>query len=94
MKKKIEKIMCCCGNGVGTSLIMQMTIEEALDILGITGIEVLFGQLSEISEDRADLFVVSQELAAVFSHLTVMGMEDLMDSERAAEQLKTILGAG
>ncbi|HBN57322.1 MAG TPA: hypothetical protein DD414_11155, partial [Lachnospiraceae bacterium] len=26
MKRKIRTIMCCCGNGVGTSLVMQMTI--------------------------------------------------------------------
>lgn len=40
IKQKIQKIMCCCGNGVGTSLIMQMTVEEALDKLGVTHIEV------------------------------------------------------
>ena len=31
MKQNIQRIMCCCGNGVGTSLVMQMTIEEALE---------------------------------------------------------------
>ena len=54
--------MCCCGNGVGTSLVMQMTIEEALAHLGVEDVEVLFGSLSDLSESRADLFVVSEEV--------------------------------
>lgn len=62
IRQAIQKIMCCCGNGVGTSLIMQMTIEEALEYLGMDDIEVSFGSLSDISADRADLFIVSQEL--------------------------------
>lgn len=57
IRQAIQKIMCCCGNGVGTSLIMQMTIEEALEYLGMDDIEVSFGSLSDISADRADLFI-------------------------------------
>ena len=45
IRQAIQKIMCCCGNGVGTSLIMQMTIEEALEYLGMDDIEVSFGSL-------------------------------------------------
>ena len=40
---RIRKIMCCCGNGVGTSLMLQMTVEEALEKLGVSGVEVAFG---------------------------------------------------
>lgn len=92
MKKKIQKIMCCCGNGVGTSLLMQMTIEEALDILELTDIEVLFGSLSDVSLDKADVFVVSEEVLPTLGDLPAIGLEDLMDSDMAAEQLKLILG--
>ncbi|MBS6558745.1 MAG: PTS sugar transporter subunit IIB [Clostridiales bacterium] len=91
MKREIRTIMCCCGNGVGTSLIMQMTIEEALEHLGRTDINVIFGSLSDVSEDKADLFVVSQELLTNFEDLLVIGLEDLMDSNKAAIQLKSLL---
>lgn len=89
--QKIRKIMCCCGNGVGTSLVMQMTIEEALEILGKTGIEVLFGTLTDASEEKADLFVVSEELEDSMGELPVIGLEDLMDADEAAEKLKDML---
>lgn len=93
IKQTVRKIMCCCGNGVGTSLIMQMTIEEALDYLEMDHIEVIFGSLSEISSDKADLFIVSQELLKSLGDLPAIGLEDLMDSELAAAQLKPFLGS-
>lgn len=83
--------MCCCGNGVGTSLVMQMTTEEALTRLGVDDVEVLFGSLSDLSESRADLFVVSEEVLPGLSGVLAIGLSDLMDEELAAEQLKPIL---
>ncbi len=94
MTQKIRTIMCCCGNGVGTSLIMQMTVEEALESLGMMGINVIFGPLSDISEGRADLFVVSQELLKSINKLPAIGLADLMDSDMAAEQLRKVLEIG
>ena len=88
MNERIQRIMCCCGNGVGTSLIMQMTIEEALELLERTDIEVIFGAVSEISEDKADLFVVASDFLGSTEGLPAIGLEDLMDAELAAELLK------
>lgn len=85
---KISKIMCCCGNGVGTSLLMQMTIEEALENLGRTDIEVLFGPISEISLGKADLYVVSTEYADELKDYSILSLEDLADADIASELLK------
>ena len=71
---------------------MQMTMEEALEDLGIYGVEVEFGTLSGITEDSADLFVVSKEIEDTMGDLPVIGLEDLMDAEEAAEKLKLFLG--
>lgn len=71
---------------------MQMTMEEALEDLGIFGVEVEFGTLSGVTEDSADLFVVSEEVADTMGDLPVIGLEDLMDAEEAAEKLKLFLG--
>lgn len=92
MGNEIRKIMCCCGNGVGTSLMMQMTVEEALELLGREEIEVSFGPLSEASELRADLFVASEEAVPALGDLPAVGLADLADAELAAEQLKPVLG--
>ena len=43
---KIRKIMCCCGSGLGSSLMVQMNIEKALKNLGIEGVEADHTSLS------------------------------------------------
>ena len=91
MMQKINTIMCCCSNGVGTSLLMQMTMEEALEILGMDDVEVIFGTLSSVSENSADLFIVSEDRVQELEGLPVIGLEDLMDSDIAAEKLKEFL---
>lgn len=88
----IRNIMCCCGNGVGSSMILKMTAEEALTELGMDNIEVTFGQISEAAFSGADLFIVSRELVALMpdpSH--TIGMDDLMDTEEAVQKLKQFL---
>lgn len=84
--------MCCCGNGLGTSLFMQMTIEEALEKLQVTGVEVVFGALADAVEGQADLFVVSEELESTLAGLPVLGLKDLSDSDQAAELLSEQFG--
>lgn len=87
----IRKIMCCCGNGVGTSLMMQMTMEEALSMLGMTGVDVVFGSLAEASAGVADLFVVSAELEDTLMGLPILGLDDLLDADQAADRLEVWL---
>lgn len=84
----IRKIMCCCGNGVGTSMMMQLTVEEALEILGREDIEVTFGPLAAAFPGAADLFVVSEEVLSSLEGLPVAGLTDLLDAEDAAGKLK------
>ena len=66
-------------------------VEEALETLGISGIEVLFGALADIFTGKADLFVVSEELEADYRDMPVIGLEDLTDSDLAAEKLKQVV---
>lgn len=60
---EIRSIMCCCGQGLGSSMIVSMNVEKALKKLGVTGIRVEHTALGEITENSADLFVVGADLA-------------------------------
>lgn len=59
---EIKKIMCCCGSGLGSSLIIRMNVEKVLKKMGRTDIEVLHSSLSDASANSADLFVVGGDL--------------------------------
>lgn len=67
MAKPIRKIMCCCGSGLGSSLMVQMNIEKAVKNLGIEGIdEIDHTNVTGAQPNVADLFVVGKDLAPIF----------------------------
>ena len=61
--KEIKKVMCCCGQGLGSSMMVEMNIQKALQSLGKDGIAVGHTSLSELAGAEADLYVVGRDLA-------------------------------
>ena len=61
--KEIRKIMCACGSGLGSSLLVEMNIQDVLAKLGISGVEVSHSTTSDVQPGAADLFVVGRDLA-------------------------------
>jgi len=56
------KILCVCGLGQGTSLILRMNVETVLSELGIVA-DVDNTDLSSATSERADFIITSNELA-------------------------------
>jgi len=65
---KIRKIMCCCGSGLGSSLMVQMNIEKALKNLGISGVEVdkvkIATEINEYGDIVSIVVYITDEQAA------------------------------
>ena len=64
----IRKIMCACGSGLGSSLIVHMNTEEVVKKLGHPEIEVDHTTISDINPTAADLFVVGADLGDFISN--------------------------
>ena len=60
---KVRKIMCACGSGLGSSLMVEMNIQDVLKKMGISGVEVTHSTTSDVRPGAADLFVVGRDLA-------------------------------
>ena len=58
----IKKIMCCCGSGIGSSLMLRMNVEKVLKQMGKTGIEVTHSTTSDAQAGAAALFCVGADL--------------------------------
>ncbi len=85
---EIKKIMCCCGQGLGSSLIIRMNVEKTLKKLGKTGIEVAHASLSDVTPTSADLFVVGGDLEAFtqsFPHIILL--ENIVSLPELEEKL-------
>lgn len=86
---EIKKIMCCCGSGLGSSMLVHMNVEKVLKKLGKTGIEVSHSSLSDASETSADLFIVGKDLAAFVGHLPhKIVLENMIDINELEAKLK------
>ncbi|MDD7281977.1 PTS sugar transporter subunit IIB [Floccifex sp.] len=87
----IRSIMCCCGQGLGSSMIVSMNVERALKNLGISGVSVDHTSLNEISPNCADLFVVGADLAPqLASYPNKIILEQLMDMNEITTKLKEV----
>ena len=81
--------MCCCGSGLGSSLMVQMNIEKALKNLGIDGVEAEHTSLSEINVKSADLFVVGKDIAPQLKDFPrVVVLDKIMSMTELSEKLE------
>lgn len=88
----IKTILCCCGSGLGSSMLVRMNVEKVLKELGRTDISVSHSSLSDAVEGAADLFVVGGDLETFVSNLTsVVILDNIMDIDELTEKLKAIL---
>ena len=86
---KISSIMCCCGSGLGSSMMVQMNIEKALKKMGISGVTAGHTSLSEISPKSADLFVVGKDIYPQLKDCPrVICLQKIMSMKELTEKLE------
>lgn len=86
--RRIKSIMCCCGNGLGSSLIVRLNIENVLEDHHIKDITITHSSISEITPYSADLFVVGLDVAKVLrGYPRVVVIKDLISYEEMEEKL-------
>ncbi len=85
----IKTVMCCCGSGLGSSMMVQMNIEKALKNLGIDGVSAGHTSLSEVSPASADLFVVGKDIAPQLKdYPRVVVLQKIMSMKELTEKLE------
>ena len=88
----VKSIMCCCGSGLGSSLLVRMNVEKIMKELGYSGIEVLHSSLSTAAYGVADLFVIGKDLEASASELeNKIVLDNILDMTELKEKLETKL---
>ena len=82
----IKSIMCCCGSGLGSSMLVRMNVEKTLQKIGVSGVSVTHSSLS----DAADLFVVGKDLENFVKQLPrVVILDNIMDKTELENKLRT-----
>lgn len=85
---EIRKIMCCCGSGLGSSMLVRMNVEKTLKQLGVSGVDVTHSSVSDATDTAADLFVVGKDLEEFVNGLSrVIILDNIMDMNELTTKL-------
>lgn len=89
---EIKSIMCCCGGGVGSSLIVKMNTEKVLKKLGRSDIKVDHTWITEANQECADLIICGKDLKYQFrEYPNVICLDEILNMQELTEKLQAKL---
>ncbi|MED3623202.1 PTS sugar transporter subunit IIB [Neobacillus thermocopriae] len=85
----MKKILVVCGNGLGSSFIVEMNVKNVLGQLGVEA-EVSHTDLTTAKTEKADLYLGSKDLIAALDDgtRTVVGLTNLLDQNELKSALE------
>ena len=85
----IRSILCCCGSGIGSSILVEMNLRKALTKLGRADVSSGHASLSEIADRDADLIVTGEEmLDQVRAFPRVIALKRMISEAELTEKLE------
>ncbi len=90
--KPIQRIVCCCSNGLGSSMMVQMNIENLLKEHNLTHITVMHCSLSTLFPSPFDLIIVGRDLEGQVKKFDrSIVLQNLIDRQELKEKLSHYL---
>lgn len=83
------KFMAMCSSGLGSSFMVEMNIQKALDTIGVSGVEVDHADLGSASPSDADVFVVGKDLEnSVSDFHDVVILDSIIDQDELVAKIR------
>ncbi|WP_153127259.1 PTS sugar transporter subunit IIB [Peribacillus tepidiphilus] len=88
----MKKILVVCGNGLGSSFIVEMNVKTILNQLGVQA-EVSHTDLTTSKSEKADLYLGSLDLISQLDDgtRTVVGLKNILDQNELKAALEAHL---
>lgn len=84
--------MCCCGQGLGSSMLVRLNTEKVLKNLGIAGVEVEHSTIADAVPGAADVFIIAKDLGSFAPKLdNVVLLDNITDLVELETKLKKVL---
>lgn len=92
--RAIRSIVCCCSNGLGSSMIMEMNLKRALAVIGRSDITVRHISLSEANSFTDELYVVGLDIAPQMKDFKrVVVIKDMISTDEFKDKLNRALAS-
>ncbi|WP_035051393.1 PTS sugar transporter subunit IIB [Carnobacterium pleistocenium] len=86
------KILAVCGQGLGTSFMVEMNINQVLDELGVKDVEVSHSDLSSAQSGDADVFFLAKDIAEGGEQLgNIVILDSIIDIDELRVKVKKSL---
>ena len=87
----MKKVLVVCGNGLGTSFMVELNAKKVLKELGIEA-EISHTDLTSSKMEVADLYIGAKEIVAnlIDGKRKVVGLRNIMDKKELAAALETL----
>ena len=84
-----KKMLCVCICGLGSSLMLQMTVQKALAAIGKDDIEVDHAGMSDVYPGSADIYVCSSDVKEECEKVgPTIPVDRLTDKEEVTRKVK------
>jgi len=88
------KLVAVCGSGLGSSFMLEMNINNILNELGVSGVEVSHTDVGSATPDLADVWICATDIAESIQSLgEVVVLDNIIDTDLMREKLKEMLTA-
>ncbi|WPC76068.1 PTS sugar transporter subunit IIB [Vibrio porteresiae] len=83
-----KKVLIVCGNGLGSSFIVEMNVKKILQELGKEA-EVSHTDLTSAKSEQADLYLGASDIISNLEdgHRNTIGLKNLLDNNKLKEIL-------
>ena len=83
------RIICCCGSGLGSSLILSLNIDNYIKNHKLKNISVSHSSISEVNKKSADIVVVGLDVYPLFlDYNKVVVIKDIISYEELLRNAK------
>ena len=88
----MKKILVVCGNGLGSSFIMEMNVKKALSELGVEA-EVSHTDLASSKTEQADIYLGASDIIGNLEdgQRTIVSLQNVMNVEEIKEKISPLL---
>jgi len=86
------KILAVCGSGLGSSLMLGMSIKDVLKNMGVSGVQVEHSDLSGVTKDMADYIICGRDIANAMERFdNVIMLDSILSKQELTEKLTIVL---
>ncbi|PHZ60156.1 PTS lactose transporter subunit IIB [Photobacterium leiognathi] len=89
----MKKILVVCGNGLGTSLMMEMAVKDVVNKIGLVA-DIDHEDLSSASSSNADIWVAATDVATQLEAAgkqNIVSLKNIFDKASIEDQLKVFI---